>query len=51
MIYFYNHDYQKALALLESTLSEFKTFKNSSLNLTDPQQNLFIKLLVLSYRT
>lgn len=45
MIYFYNHDYQKALALLESTLSEFKTFKNSSLNLTDPQQNLFIKLL------
>ena len=48
MIHFYNHDYKKSLSLLEQTMEEFKSFKNSSLVLTEYQQAIYLKLLVLS---
>jgi len=46
MIYFYNHDYKKALEQLEATLKEFKDQKYQSPVLSDYEQALLIKLLV-----
>lgn len=51
MIYFYNHDYKKALEQLELTLREFRDQKYQSPVLNDYEQALLIKLLVRgSYR-
>lgn len=49
MIYFYNHDYKKALEQLEFTLKEFKEKKYETSTLSDYEQALFIKLLVNFY--
>jgi len=45
MIYFYNHDYKKALEQLELTLREFRDQKYQSPVLNDYEQALLIKLL------
>ena len=47
MIYFYNHDYKKALEQLELTLREFRDQKYQSPVLNDYEQALLIKLLVI----
>ncbi len=46
MIYFYNHDYKKALEQLEITLKEFRDQKYQNPTLSDYEQALLIKLLV-----
>ena len=47
MIYFYNHDYKKALEQLEYTLREFKDYKYQSPMMNDYEQALMIKLMVM----
>lgn len=47
MIYFYNHDYKKALDQLENTLREFKDHKYQSPMMNDYEQALMVKLMVL----